>query len=126
MILALLYRVASPVAVVFLLCMAAFLMTGATPVYASGALNLVPRSAGSFVGVQNTFANLSGVLAPVITGYLAARYSWTAAFSATAAVCCIGVLAYLLMEKLKAAKTRRNLLCLQARSFTSLQQPLLL
>ena len=98
-ILALLYRVSSPVVVVILLCIAALLMTGSTPIYASGSLNLVPRSAGSFVGVQNTIANLSGVLAPVITGYLAARYSWTAAFSATAAVCCIGILAYLLMGK---------------------------
>lgn len=106
-ILALLYRVSSPVAVVFLLCMAAFLMTGATPVYASGALNLVPRSAGSFVGVQNTIANLSGVLAPVITGYLAAKYSWTAAFSATAAVCCIGVLAYILMGKAETGESEK-------------------
>jgi sugar phosphate permease len=96
-ILVLLCHVSSPRVVVLLFCLAALLMTGATPVYASGALNLVPGSAGSFVGVQNTVANVSGILAPVITGYLAAKYSWTAAFSATAAVCCIGVVAYLLM-----------------------------
>ena len=104
-ILVLLYRVASPLTLVFMFCIAALLMTGATPVYASGALNLVPCSAGSFVGVQNTIANISGVLEPVITGYLAARYSWAAAFSATAAVCWIGVLSYLLMGKAGPAKT---------------------
>jgi ACS family glucarate transporter-like MFS transporter len=98
-VLVVLCHVSSHLAVVLLFCLAALLMTGATPVYASGALNLVPESAGSFVGVQNTVANVSGILAPVVTGYLAARYSWTTAFSATAAVCCIGVIAYLLMGR---------------------------
>ena len=51
-ILVLLCHVSSHLAVVLLFCLAALLMTGATPVYASGALNLVPGSAGSFVGVN--------------------------------------------------------------------------
>ncbi len=108
-ILFLLYRVSSPVVLIFLFCLSALLMTGATPVFASGALNLVPQSAGTFVGVQNTIANFSGVLAPVITGYLAAKYSWATAFAATALACCIGILAYILMGRAEpAAETERQ------------------
>lgn len=96
-ILILLQWVSSPIAVVFLLCLAALLMTGATPVFASGALDLMPSAAGTFAGMQNTVANLSGVLAPMITGYIAARFSWAAAFTATAGACCVGIVAYALM-----------------------------
>lgn len=92
-----LHWVSSPLCVVSLLCLAALLMTGATPVFASGALDLMPSSAGTFAGMQNTVANLSGVLAPAITGYLAARVSWAAAFTATACACCLGIVAYALM-----------------------------
>jgi ACS family glucarate transporter-like MFS transporter len=85
--------------IVLLLCLSAALMTGATPVYASGGLNLVPRFAGSFVGVQNSIANLAGVLAPIVTGYLVATRGWNAAFICTAAVCLFGISTYLLLGK---------------------------
>jgi sugar phosphate permease len=98
-ILLMISRISSPVAIVVLLCLSAALMTGPTPVYASGSLDLVPGFAGSFVGVQNSIANLSGVLAPVITGYLAASSGWGAAFSCTAAVSAFGIVFYLLMGK---------------------------
>jgi sugar phosphate permease len=102
-ILMLISKVTSPSAIVILLCIAAALMTGATPVYASGSLDLVPSFAGSFVGVQNSIANLSGVLAPVITGYLAASKGWSAAFSCTAAVSVFGIAFYLLVGKAERA-----------------------
>ncbi|HLJ85219.1 MAG TPA: MFS transporter [Candidatus Angelobacter sp.] len=92
-------KVSSSSVVVPLLCISATLMTSATPVFASGSLDLVPGSAGSFVGVQNSIANLSGVLAPVITGYLATSTGWMAAFSCTAAVCAFGITCYWLMGK---------------------------
>ena len=92
-----LHWVSSPLGVVFLLCLAALLMTGATPVFASGALDLMPNSAGTFAGMQNTVANLSGVLAPAMTGYLAAKIGWAAAFAATASACCLGIVAYAIM-----------------------------
>jgi MFS family permease len=98
-ILLLLPHVSSPPITVFLLCLSAVLMTGATPVFASGSLDLVPRSAGSFVGVQNSIANLAGVLAPVLTGYLAAAHGWNAAFACSAAVCWLGITTYLLVGK---------------------------
>ncbi len=102
-ILVLLPYASHPTTIVVLLCLAALLMTGSTPVYASGSLNLLPRSAGSFIGVQNSIANLSGVLAPVVTGYLAARYSWHAAFLVTALVCLVGIVAYLAMGRAEPA-----------------------
>lgn len=95
--------VSSPSAIVFLLCLSAALMTGATPVFASGSLDLVPRFAGRFVGVQNSIANLSGVFAPVVTGYLAATNGWSSAFSCTAAVSGVGIGLYLLMGKAERA-----------------------
>jgi len=98
-ILPLLSIVSSEPMIVFLLCLSAALMTGATPVYASGALNLVPPFAGRFVGVQNSIANLAGVLAPVVTGYLVATRGWNAAFSCTAAVCVFGISTYLLFGR---------------------------
>jgi len=103
-LLPLLSRASSPTTIVLLLCVSAGLMSGATPVYASGALNLVPRFAGSFVGVQNCIANFAGVLAPVVTGYLAAARGWNAAFLCTAVVGALGISAYLLMGKAERAK----------------------
>jgi sugar phosphate permease len=97
LILLLISHASSPALIVFLLCLSAALMTASTPIYASGALNLVPRFAGSFVGVQNSIANLAGVLAPVVTGYLAASRGWNVAFAFTAAICILGISAYLLM-----------------------------
>jgi predicted MFS family arabinose efflux permease len=98
-ILTVISKASSPSTILFLLCLSSALMSSATPVYVSGSLDLVPSSAGSFVGVQNSIANLSGVRAPVITGYLAASMGWSAAFSCTAAVCTLGIACYWLMGK---------------------------
>jgi MFS family permease len=100
-ILFLLPYVASPAAIVGLLSLSTALLAGATPVYASGALHLAPRFAGSFVGVQNCIANLAGILAPVVTGYLAATHGWSAAFACTAVASALGISAYLLMGKVE-------------------------
>jgi MFS transporter, ACS family, solute carrier family 17 (sodium-dependent inorganic phosphate cotransporter), other len=92
-------RASSPIVIVSLLCLSATLMTSATPVYASGSLDLLPAFAGSFVGVQNAIANLAGLLAPAVTGYLVAVTGWSAAFSCTTGVCALGIAFYLLFGR---------------------------
>lgn len=81
--------------IVLLFSLATALLTAATPVYASGSLDLAPRYAGSFVGLQNGFANLAGVLAPVVTGCLIANCGWEAAFVCAALVSGLGIAVYL-------------------------------
>lgn len=89
-------RAANSTAIVGLLCAAMALLTSVTPVYSSNSLDLAPRYAGTFVAVQNGFANTAGVLAPVVIGYVAKDNGWGVAFAITAAVIGLGVLAFLL------------------------------
>lgn len=91
--------VAGGVATVTALCVAMFLMTSATPVYASSSLDLAPRYAGTVVGIQNAIANIAGVLAPVVVGYIVKASGWDAAFWLTAVVSVLGITAYLLFGK---------------------------
>ena len=84
-----------PVMIVFLLCLAAGLASGAYPIIASGSLDTTPRYAGSVVGFQNCVANFSGILVPVLTGYVVKVSGWPAAFWLAASVCTLGFLAYL-------------------------------
>ncbi len=54
-----------------------------------------PRAAGQWMGVQNLCANMAGVLAPVITGYVVestGQFLW--AFLIAAAVTLAGVFAF--------------------------------
>ena len=76
-----------PVMIVFLLCLAAGLASGAYPVIASGSLDMTPRYAGTVVGFQNCVANFSGILVPVVTGYVVKVSGWPAAFWLAASVC---------------------------------------
>lgn len=77
------------------LCVAMFLMTSVTPVYASSSLDIAPRYAGTVVGIQSAVANLAGVLAPVMIGYLVKSLGWSPAFWLTAGVSGTGILAFL-------------------------------
>jgi MFS family permease len=92
-IFALLPRIGDPAAFTATLAISTGLITAATPVYAAGSLELAPKSAGMLAGMQQAFANLAGVIAPVVTGYLA-RGSWSYVFIAAAVVCAAGALAY--------------------------------
>ncbi len=89
----------SPAATVAALCVAMFLLTSVTPVYASSSLDLAPRYAGTVGGIQSAIANLAGVLAPVVIGYLVKWFGWPAAFWLTAAVSALGIVAYLISGK---------------------------
>ena len=90
---------ADPTATVGLLCIAMFLLTAATPVYASSSLDIAPRYAGTVVGMQNALANIAGVLAPVVIGYVVKSLGWSSAFWLTALVSVGGIVAYLVFGR---------------------------
>jgi MFS family permease len=57
-----------------------------------------PLAAGKWTGLQNCFANLAGVVAPVLTGFVVertGRFFW--AFAAAAVVALAGSLVYILV-----------------------------
>lgn len=56
------------------------LLTGATPVYASNSLEIAPRYTGTVVAIQSSMANVAGILAPVVVGYVVKGAGWAAAF----------------------------------------------
>ena len=72
------------------------LLGSITPVFSSGSLDLTPRHAAAVASAQNTFANLAGILAPVVIGYLVKSTGWPAAFTVTVLVVAGGVACYAL------------------------------
>ncbi len=86
-------RIQGPGQVIAALAISTALITAATPVYAAGSLELAPKAAGLLAGMQQAFANLAGVFAPLAAGFLA-RTSWSLIFLAAGAVCAAGAAAY--------------------------------
>ena len=60
--------------------------------YAIAQIFAGPRAAGTWVGVQNAFGNLSGIFGPIITGIIVDRAGYGSAFVLTAAVAAFGAL----------------------------------
>jgi MFS family permease len=81
-----------------LLCIAgvgtAFLPTN---LYAVAQMFAGPRAAGTWVGVQNGFGNISGIVGPIIQGYLIDQKSYESAFYLAAAVAAFGGLWWFLI-----------------------------
>jgi MFS family permease len=50
------------------------------------------RAAGTWIGVQNSIGNLSGIFGPIISGILVQRAGYSSAFYLTAAVAALGAL----------------------------------
>jgi len=50
------------------------------------------RAAGTWIGVQNAFGNLSGIFGPIVTGMIVQRAGYESAFYVTAAVAAVGAL----------------------------------
>ena len=61
-------------------------------------LDIGGRYSGSVSGWMNLWGNIGGVLAPVVTAWIATRYSWRAAILTTAASAAIGVVAWFLVR----------------------------
>jgi sugar phosphate permease len=55
-------------------------------------------SVGTVAGIQNFSSQVSGIVAPIVTGYLVnARHSFAWAFGVSAIYLCIGISAYIFM-----------------------------
>ena len=87
---------ASPAAVLgWLLFTGAAMGCGPVMVYAMSQMYAGPRLAGSWVGVQNALASLSGILGPVVTGLIVdASGSYFGAFAFAAAISAAGALLF--------------------------------
>jgi MFS transporter, ACS family, D-galactonate transporter len=90
---------ATPVWIVAALFLSMFLHGFGTPVQASNSMDLAPRSTGTLVGFQNCFANLAGISAPVVTGYLVQSTGWLSVFWLTTAVGLAGIGGFMLFGK---------------------------
>ena len=60
--------------------------------YAVAQMFAGPRASGTWVGVQNSIGNLSGIFGPIITGLIVDRAGYENAFIVTAAVAAVGAL----------------------------------
>ncbi len=89
----------TPVAIVALLSVSMFLHAAGTPVQASNSMDLAPGHTGTLVGFQNCFANLAGISAPVLTGYMVESSGWSSVFWLCSAVGLIGIAGFLIFGK---------------------------
>lgn len=60
--------------------------------YAIAQMFAGPRAAGTWIGVQNAFGNLSGIFGPIVTGIVVQRAGYESAFVLTAAVAAFGAI----------------------------------
>jgi MFS transporter, ACS family, D-galactonate transporter len=85
----------STLAILLLAITAAFFGTQTPNIFAISQTLGGPRAAGQWMGVQNMIGNLSGVVAPVVTGFVVDRtgeFYW--AFAIAAGVALIGSFAF--------------------------------
>ena len=60
--------------------------------YAVAQMFAGPRAAGTWIGVQNAFGNLSGIFGPIVTGIVVQRAGYESAFVLTAAIAALGAI----------------------------------
>ncbi len=89
----------TPVQIVAALFLSMFLHGAGIPVQASNSMDLAPGHTGKLVGFQNCFANLAGITAPLITGYLVQSIGWPSVFWLCAIVGLLGIGGFLLFGK---------------------------
>ena len=83
----------SAVAIGALLCLAGA-ASGALSMnlYAIAQMFAGPRASGTWVGVQNSLGNVSGIIGPLITAWVIDRAGWNSAILLTAVIAAIGAL----------------------------------
>ncbi len=68
--------------------------------YSIGQTLAGPRAAGKWVGLQNGFAGLSGIISPIVTGYsIDATGDYRVAFLVAAAIAVVGMLVWLFVVR---------------------------
>ena len=83
----------SAVEIGILLCLAGAASASVSMnLYAVAQMFAGPRASGTWVGVQNSFGNLSGIFGPIVTGIIVDRAGYENAFILTAAVAAFGAL----------------------------------
>lgn len=83
----------STVPIAVLLCLAGAASASLSMnLYAIAQMFAGPRAAGTWVGFQNAFGNLSGIFGPPITGFIIDRAGYESAFYLTAAVAALGAI----------------------------------
>jgi MFS family permease len=89
----------SPQVAIGCLFVVAFALGSVGPhIFATGQTLAGPKAAGTWIGVQNGWANFAGILGPIITGIIVDRTgSFHAAFIVTAAGALLGVVGWGLM-----------------------------
>eukprot|EP01036_Dinobryon_divergens_P021706 gene21706-29812_t len=64
-------------------------------VFAIGQTLAGPRAAGKWIGVQNCFGNVAGIIGPIITGFLVdSSGGFTSAFGVAAGVALLGMIGW--------------------------------
>jgi MFS family permease len=81
----------SAVVIGILLCLAGAASASLSlNLYAIAQMFAGPRASGTWVGVQNSIGNLSGIVGPIVTGIVVQHYGYNSAFILTAVVAGIG------------------------------------
>jgi predicted MFS family arabinose efflux permease len=81
------------VAIGILLCLAGAASASLSlNLYAVAQMFSGPRAAGTWVGFQNALGNVSGIVGPIITGYVVQNAGYNTAFVVTACVAAFGAL----------------------------------
>ncbi|GAA3905314.1 MFS transporter [Sphingomonas limnosediminicola] len=81
----------SALSIAILLCLAGAASASLSlNLYAVAQMFSGPRAAGTWIGVQNSFGNASGIFGPIVTGILVQRAGYETAFLVTAAVAAFG------------------------------------
>ena len=74
------------VTAILLLAAAAGCNMFASVTFWAACIDLGQQCSGSVAGLMNTFGNLAGAFSPVVTGYVASKFGWTAALTLAAFV----------------------------------------
>lgn len=83
----------SAVTIGILLCLAGAASASLSlNLYAVAQMFAGPRASGTWVGVQNSIGNISGIVGPIVTGIVVQRAGYNSAFLLTAAVAAIGAI----------------------------------
>ena len=81
----------SAVSIAILLCLAgAATAPLSVNLYAVAQMFAGPRATGTWVGVQNSIGNVSGIIGPIVTGIIVQRAGYDSALMVTAAVAAVG------------------------------------
>ena len=83
----------SALSIAILLCLAGAASASLSlNLYAVAQMFAGPRAAGTWIGVQNAFGNLSGIFGPIVTGIVVQRAGYESAFVLTAAIAALGAI----------------------------------